>query len=282
MLGTQPPPQPQPNNFDLVGSDSQGTHCGGISGIKRLSPLDTKHAFSALKGDSLYNLSVALMASAKLKLHTDYIKNLKDIKSHLSKARDNSNKAWMLGRIALSASQMDDKATVASTLIPLKSILKNSEVEKDAYYAWALGYIAAIDTREYEEHKTEMLSVTDHLARLNKSPSDVLWAYVIDLQAAATAKDKNCFGETLEKIKTFVEKEMVTDALSVIPQEDWRAWALGITLKATAMIGNIELYKELIESTYAAVIDARNAGKMANALLAQLDMESAALLIIKP
>lgn len=237
--------------------------------------LEIKHEFSELKRDSLYNLSVALTASAKLKSLDEYKKNLKDINISLSKSEDDSRKTWMLGRVALAASQMDDEKTVADTLIQLKKLLPN--VKKDACYAWALGYMAAINTNEYKENKEKMLEAVKFLTKA----ADVLWAHVMNLQAAAKEGDQDCFNEILVQMKKYTKKETIAEALSTIPQDDWQAWALGIVLKAAATIRKKELYDELLEPSRLAITDAIKVNSMANALLAELDADLAVSLIEK-
>src|SRR5689334_16242306 len=102
-----------------------------------------RDTLSELKTDLAYDASVVLYASALLMKKKRYMEALKAIKAQLAEKPNDSFKAWMLGRIVLAATHFGDTATVDEMLPLLKSLLP--EVAKDQNYAWALGYLAAVN-----------------------------------------------------------------------------------------------------------------------------------------
>lgn len=233
----------------------------------RPPPLDINSVFAELKTDSLYNQSVKLYASALLK-HAEYTKSLSTIQKSLDSAPNDAFKAWMLGRVTLAAALLEDKVTVEKTLPLLKSLLSDKKVEENEFSAWALGYIAAVNPDEYKDYKEKMISAADKLTK----PADALWAHVMNLQAAARAKDDSTFQYILNQMITFTKKTTVAEALAEIPASDWQAWALGIAAESSAIMGKKELYDDLKKALDAAIVQA---GSTANGMLAQISAISA-------
>lgn len=230
--------------------------------------IDPAATLAELKTDSAYNSSVVLFAAALLKNEKRYKEALTAIQEQLKE--DTSFKAWMLGRIVLAATHMDDKETIAKITPVLKNLLKN--VEKDECHAWALGYLAAINPAEFKENCDVMLQAAN---ALTKKPGDTLWAHVMNLQAAARAHDETIFNKILSEIKSFTQKETIAEALAVIPADDWRAWALGITAESATTMRNKDLYQELSSPLLEAIKEAVNLKSMANAMLAKISATAA-------
>lgn len=238
-------------------------------------PLDVNAALTLLKTNTTYDLSIVLIASALLKNNERYSQTLATFQTALLTAPDNSFKAWMIGRMLLAATNMQDHATVEKALPVLKKLLP--EVTKDEYYAWALGYLAAVSPEEYIENQSAMITAANSLTK----PADALWSHVMNLQAAARAKDETTFEAILQQMKTFTKKESIAAALAEIPATDWQAWALGITAEAATTIGNKDIYNQLTQPTATAIIEAVKSDLTANAMLAQISITSAASLMLE-
>lgn len=228
---------------------------------------------SELKTDSAYNSSVVLYASALLMKKKRYVEALNAIKAELAKKPNDSFKAWMWGRIVLAATHFGDKATVDEMLPELKSLLP--QVAKDENYAWALGYLAAVNPKEYEQNKQAMMDA----AKALKKPADALWAHVMNLQAAARQDEKADFYSILMDMRIYTGKTTIAEALAQIPATDWRAWALGIATESAAIMGDKDLYAELNQPIADAITEAVGAKSMANAMLAQINATKASELM---
>lgn len=232
-------------------------------------------ALAELKTDSAYNSSVVLYASALLKNKERYSEALDAIEKQLAGSENNSFKAWMLGRVALAATHIEDKATVDKTVPVLKILIK--EVSKDECHAWALGYLAAVNSAEFKENHQTMRNAADALTK----PADALWAHVMNLQAAARERNKDIFNSILLQMTKFTGKTTVAEALAQVPANDWRAWALGIATESAAIMGEKNLYQELNQPLDAAIAEAVGAKSIANAMLAQINATTASAMILQ-
>lgn len=232
-----------------------------------------KDTLSELKTDSAYNSSIVLYASALLMKKKRYIAALNAIKDQLATQPNDSFKAWMLGRVVLAATHFGDKATVDEMLPVLKSLLP--KVTKDQNYAWALGYLAAMNLQEYEQNKQAMMDA----AKALKTPGDALWAHVMNLQAAARQNEKADFYSILMDMMACVGKTTIAETLAQIDTHDWRAWALGIVTESAAIMGDKDLYAELRQPLADAITEAFRAKSMANAMLAQINATEASELM---
>lgn len=151
-------------------------------------------------------------------------------------------KAWMLGRMIQADMAMENDVT--ETVAELKTLLKTLAKERefaDSFETWAWGYLAYAD---YEYAKEPMM----HNAQaLRASDSDKLWAWVMAVQAAANAKDKDIYDCCLAEIKNITKKSTVAEALTVgltrneaSKNNDFPAWALAIVYSAAQMMGDTD------------------------------------------
>lgn len=153
--------------------------------------------FSEGKEDE-YRLGMVLYASAVQGDEKIYSQTLLKMKQKLDNLSNDNNwglsyQTWRLGRILLATDCMNDWITKKASLIKLKDLLANTNTTKDAFSAWALGYIAALDNNEYKTYKNEMLAAAQKLTEQyqqakmdhedsNKTQaklSDALWAWVM-------------------------------------------------------------------------------------------------------
>jgi hypothetical protein len=223
------------------------------------------------KANSPYDISIIVLSSAELKEEACYKANLNKLEVILETLPNDSFKSWMAGRIALAAKTMDDKNTLTKWLPKLKEILNECKEKnkEDASSAWAWGYRAALDANEYKESRENMLSA----ARSISKPADALWAYVMNIQAAAHMQDGQTYNQILDEMKTLTRKSSVGEALSEIPSNDWQAWALTIVSSAAATINDKDLVHELEQPTRNALQEACKLNLMANAMMAQINQK---------
>lgn len=252
--------------------------------------------------DDQYRLGMVLYASAKQGDEKLYRKTLLSMTKDEKDSKQNSYNAWQLGRVLLAADCINDSTTVKSTLSELKTLLADTNTPKDAFTAWAWGYLAALNDDEYKLAKNNILTSAQILTEqyqkakdnsqesktaLQAKLSDALWALVMNAQAAANAKDGEAFQFILEQIKKITGQNTVALALSTGLQRlsdsnDYPAWALSIVRLAAATIGDQALYKELEQPLQESIQGAKNAmnsqsekivyGARAEATLAQLDL----------
>lgn len=110
--------------------------------------------------------------------------------------------------------------------------------------------------------------------------SDALWAFVMNLQAAANAKDHSTYSWIKEQMQSILKTESVAEALEkgllrTTQSNDYPAWAMAKTYCAARMLNDNELCQN-IESFLVSSIDAaKNAGANAEYILAELDYQLA-------
>lgn len=211
-----------------------------------------------------YQLSVLLLVSAN-ENKQDY----ENVRNEMLRALDkmtpeqNSKKAWLLGRVLVAAKTMYDWEILGgSTRATLRNLLNDPTTTKDEYSAWAWGYVADDGKVDYNRYKTDMMRAATDLTSQYEQPekiegvlslSSVLWAWVMDLQAAADANDKETFKEILSRIKSITGEKTLTNAFSKgIPEDDYQAWALSIVYSSAQKINDCDarwdLYNLLADS----------------------------------
>ncbi len=244
-----------------------------------------------------YAASLPLIASAELGDQSRYIIMLAkmleqlevlDKSSEKNWMQNNSFKAWMWGRILLAADSMNDIATVNKAKDVLKELLKADLTPQDnfAFYTWAWGYRAALDQKQYANSKKRMLNdavtLTEkyNLSRDDAMLSDALWAWVMNLQAAAFAEDQETYQWIKEQIKIVCGKETVTAALEegllrTLESNDYPAWAMAKIRYAAIVMNDHELYQEIESALTASLDGAKNGNAQAEYALAVLDNQLA-------
>ena len=244
----------------------------------------------------VYSASLPLIASAELgdqRLYFDTlttaIRSLYNLDNNPAPGREqdwmqnNGFKAWMWGRILLSADQMLDVAHVVEAQEKITTLLK-SETTHDqnlAFYTWARAYLASLDDENYQTQRDAMIrGATDLTDKYNVTHahgdlSNAVWAWVMNLQAAARNQDH----ATYELIKSKLLEISDSDSLSACLQQtllrtadsnDYPAWALVIVKKAAVNMGDEALATALREPVAAAIQAAKNAGQTAEYTIANL------------
>lgn len=247
-----------------------------------------------------YAVSIPLIASAQLKDETRYqsarekmLYALSNLDIHPNQfpewMRNNSFKAWMLGRLLLAANHIDDKAIVLQTKKKLALLLKSDITTKDniAFLAWAWGYLAALDETEYKIATNTMMISADVLSakyKLSQSHDDLsnaLWAWVMNIAASANVKDEKTYNTIKEAIKSLTGANTITESiekglLRTATSNDYPAWALAKIYAAAAMIGDEELSKEIDATLSISIQNAKINNQQAEYILAALDKQIAA------
>lgn len=233
-----------------------------------------------------YHLSVLLLVCVQ-ESKRDYENIRNEMLSALGKMtpEQNSKKAWLLGRVLVAAKAMNDQKTVENTQVALRDLLNSPATMKDEYSAWGWGYLANADEAEYKKTKTAMVNAAENETRkYEEAPtktkdmlSSVLWAWVMNLQAAANASDEETYKEALSQIKSATTEKTLASALSKgIPEGDYQAWAFSITYHAAQKMEDKAICAELKPALDASIYRAEKDGEksMAEAILAQPKMAS--------
>lgn len=169
---------------------------------------------------------------------------LEEIEPFVQKKGENYT-AWLLGRILLSAKLMHDSSTANKVSLLMQTLLDEAPLQVDAYQAWAQGYLATFfaDTEQYTKYRQRMLTATDAI-KSQASASDLTWARLVDLQAAAIAKDNTTYRTILHTLQN--DHATLHEALSkVIPKNDYRSWAISLARLAAAEMSDFSTYREL-------------------------------------
>jgi len=229
---------------------------------------------SAAKAKTPYDISMPLLAAALTNdkaayppLRDKMLQASNTVLLHNKPPRDMTEKAWLLGRILVAANSMQDQETVEFTKKILINILKTVRYyRKDACVAWAWGYLqvynATQDPKAYTDNKLFMLKYTQELVNeRNPAPglepmpmTNILWAEVMDLQAAAAANDRATYQEILKDILTVTGTNTIVEAFQQMPIEDYRAWAMASVGLAASQMKNEETL-ELISGAITKVIN---------------------------
>lgn len=203
--------------------------------------------------------------------------------------RNNSFKAWMLGRVLLAADNMKDDKTVSQTKNKLSLLLEEKMTKDDnfAFFTWAQGYRAALNKTEYELSKKRMISDSMQLSEKYKvkptdhgALSDALWGWVMDLSASANANDKQSYEFVKEQIKSLTREQSVSKALETgllrtADSNDYPAWALAKVRLAAATMLDKELYQDIDNALISSIESSKKAGAKAEYALAVVDSQLA-------
>lgn len=235
-------------------------------------------------GDA-YQLSLPLLASAQQgdeKTYNKILPKMKKALAHISGNDKNSYKAWLLGRMLLAADVLGEK-TVAIK-IRMTTILQSKFTKKDEYFAWALGYLASSSPTEYKKYKQEMMNTAYALNNIYENAkenqqthlSNALWAWVMNLQAAANAKDQETYNKILNEIKKITQTFSISSALTTGLQRtsqsnDYPAWALSIVYRAAKKMEDRPLIFELENSLSNSIQEAKKANANAEMILSELN-----------
>jgi hypothetical protein len=254
----------------------------------------------ATSANDPYTTSLPLMASAGLGDEKRYVATRTQMLARLNALdqkpndfpqwmRNNSFKAWMLGRALLSADDMNDTKTVEQTKNKLTSLLEGKITQSDnfAFFTWAQGYQAALNKTEYETAKKRMIQDSMQLSEKYKNQptdhgalSDALWAWVMALSASANANDKSSYELIKQQMTSLVgvasaAKALDTGLLRTADSNDYPAWALAKMRLAAAMMHDKALYEESSSILTASITGAKQAGAKAEYALAVIDNQLA-------
>jgi len=200
---------------------------------------------------SAYGMSIPLLGAAYLGDEELYTELKGAMMENLGKSEKPTTKdAWLYGRILVASLKMEDDTAVNEIIDKMESALQNGE--NDCFAAWAWGYLAIYydeeNADEYPDICESMIKSINSLASQNeeKGKDNVAWAIVMALQSFSSAEGYDDeYAKAIDQLKTFYEKPTVLEALQTIPGEDFRAWAISLTLHAAKQIGDHSLVAEL-------------------------------------
>lgn len=154
---------------------------------------------------------------------------------------------WLASQL-ISPESNDDEHYPDGTSLVLK-ILDDPNASKTTFHAWSWGYLvtyyASHSLEQYNQYKEKMLAASDEIAEQPSDLGDVLWARVVDLQAAAIAHDWDTYSLILNHMKRDAKQKTDLAALESIPSNEYRAWAISLTRLAAATIGDNKTYNYL-------------------------------------
>lgn len=264
------------NQINAPCTSCYSTRPKNLAGVQFMGKADIKNAIGRLAyaAKDPYAVSFPLIASAEIGDKTQYTVILADMLKALDRLdntdqgaadadavkwmQNNAFKAWMWGRILLSADSIGDVDTVKKAQEKLKELLKKVTANGDrAFFTWAWGYRAALNQEEYAISKESMIDDAVLLTKVYKASggdhdllSDALWAWVMSLQAAANAQDQELYDQIKEQIKWIMGVNSVAQALEkgllrTAQFNDYPAWAMAKTRYAAMVINDKALYQEI-------------------------------------
>lgn len=244
--------------------------------------------------NSCYELSIPLLASGLLSDKARFDLCLGKLKPKLEKLENNGFKAWLYGRILLSAKNVNHSSAIQEAKKHIETYLNNNN-DLDACGIWSMGYLAALDKKSYAIYKDGLSSSNLQLAdkynsaklkselpsqALQNNLSDAIWAMIMNLQAAAQAADKPSYDLIIEQLKNITEQSNLTSALEcglirTSASNDYPAWALSIAAYSCAVINDEENFQDLIIHTTTSAQNAETENKLEEALLGNLTLSVA-------
>jgi hypothetical protein len=246
-----------------------------------------------LLGSLPLTASLLVMASAELGDSHRYDKTLRALMEGLWQLEDsgiskywNSYKAFMWGRILISADNMNDVRGTIEAQRELDKFLRASVTPADtiAMTTWAWGYRAAFNENEYQTSKKIMLENASILSKQYKASgdpnilADALWAWVMNIQAAAFVHDQQTYHWIKEQIKLVTNETSIVEALDkhLLNAVDYPAWAIAKVRYAASVIGDQVLYDEIENVLLLSIQNARKSNE-AEYVLAVVDNQLAML-----
>ncbi|MBA3816258.1 MAG: hypothetical protein H0X29_07010 [Parachlamydiaceae bacterium] len=231
--------------------------------------------YSKTDQSSSYQLTISLLLSSQLgdvELYTEVLKKIytnlgltfkttpEEFQSIVAGWEGQvSFNIWLLGRVLVSADNMQDKHTGSRVASLMHSSLTTIE-KVDPFSTWAWGYLAAhyaSDKKEYPYYRIQMLESTEALKKqaIEKEKDNVQWALRMDILAAGNSGDRETYNKLLQEFKEWTGKETISKAILTIPKEDFTAWALAIVRIAAAKVKDIDTYQELALTLEQAIKD---------------------------
>lgn len=147
--------------------------------------------------------------------------------------------AWVIGRVVMAANTINDIETAKYYSELLDTFLKDKSIDNDAFKTWAggylLGYYANTNNEKYIATKIKVEESTNVLIQTNNNPF-ILWALVMNLQAAAFAKDEEFYNGIVDQMKSQTGKDSLADAIQTMPTQNYPAWATAITMYSATLM----------------------------------------------
>lgn len=197
--------------------------------------------------ESTYEHSIILLSSAMLGDHDAYVKARNNLWKKLNHSKNDSYKAWMLGRMAVAGTYMGENGDVEQALKHLKPLLK--KCKKDEMSGWGWGYLASVNKEEYKNAKEMMLAAVAEAP----TQADKLWVHIMNMEAAATMNDQDTYDLIVNDMKTLTKKLSLVEAVSQIPEKDWLAWGLAKVLKSAKIFKKETDVQELEQASQIAI-----------------------------
>ncbi len=197
---------------------------------------------------SPYEISIPLLGASLLndnradELEIDFFNSYgvdptADVNEILKKIpSDRTKAAWLFGRVLVSAMERGKDPSKIAQII--EALLEGQP--NDCFAAWAWGYLAIYDPSRIPNmlESIKALSSKDD----EKGKDNVPWAIVMGLQSVS---DED-YEKLLSDLCKFTERSSVVEALQTIPAEDFRAWAMSLTLKAARKMNDTATCQQLV------------------------------------
>ncbi|PIQ85548.1 MAG: hypothetical protein COV74_08640 [Candidatus Omnitrophica bacterium CG11_big_fil_rev_8_21_14_0_20_45_26] len=220
-----------------------------------------------------YSASVALLVAAGNgnRIYSQIKDFMKQDIERLTEESFQSWRRWLIGRMALAEFQARGRAPLRENLFgpwlyQIEDVMARADMPKTEFEIWAFGYLLILyamsedGSIDYNEWKEFGIIRTKELP--NQTPGDItnrLWAWVLQLAAAASVGDKITFQIIQSEIMKDAGKRTLVDALTTIPADDWRAWAFAIGEWAAALIER-RVPARFVQAVSKAITNAPNEG----------------------
>jgi hypothetical protein len=138
--------------------------------------------------------------------------------------------SWLYGRVFYSTTISAIDSAMNFQYLPTKNYLLKKTDDYDQFHAWAFGYFS-LDSSFYSRRGGDFLEIIHSV----KEKPDRLWAYILFLQSSISNKDYEQYRVLAKDLEIFSGKSNLVDAVSTISYEDFRGWALSLSLLSELM-----------------------------------------------
>ena len=197
--------------------------------------------------------------------------------------QNNAFQAWMWGRVLLAADNLNYFSVTKKAEKKLRKLLDAPRDTNNnaAFFAWARGYHAAFTRDTYQVSKDLMMQEAAALSQIPHIPlPDILWAWIMNLSAAANASDKETYEHIKKQILLCTQSDSVASGLTqkltrTENNNDYPAWALAKVRHAAALLSDKVVFEEAGLAINISIAEAHKLPSKAEYVLAVIENQLA-------
>ncbi|GAB4393459.1 MAG: hypothetical protein Tsb005_11810 [Gammaproteobacteria bacterium] len=193
------------------------------------------------------------------------LKNTKQAIAQLQQVADELDQplsyyTWLLSRAMIAAQRFNDQVQ-ADLLAQLTRQLLITHAVNDSYngraWSYLLRYYSQQQPELYQRYRHHVYRFINQLEIQHVNPIDILWARVLELQAAAQAKDTALYHDITTMLAGNTHTQW-SDRFKHLPRREYPAWALSLARLAAITMQDVSAYQNLQQPLKQAMASSRN------------------------